>query len=73
MWFIKGDTRCLDYSENRIRCIPGQGLQYLSWISGGALVSLRVQVRNDHILTQNLYYNYYYLIPKYLLIGYLDP
>ena len=26
-----------------------------------------------HILTQNLYYNYYYPKPKYLIIGYMDP
>ena len=38
-----------------------------------AVVSLRVQVRNNYILTQNLYYNYYYPKPKYLIIGYLDP
>ena len=37
------------------------------------LWSLRVQVPNNHILTQNLYYNYYYPKPKYLIIGYLDP
>ena len=36
-------------------------------------ISLRVQVPNNHILTQNLYYNYYYPKPKYLIIGYLDP
>ena len=36
-------------------------------------IALRVQVRNSHILTQNLHYNYYYPIPKYLMIGYLDP
>ena len=35
--------------------------------------TLRVQVPNRHILTQNLYYNYYYPEPKYLIIGYLDP
>ena len=33
----------------------------------------RVQVPNNHILTQNLYYNYYYPNPKYLIIGYMDP
>ena len=32
-------------------------------------VTLRVQVPNNHILTQNLYYNFYY--PKYLNIGYM--
>ena len=37
------------------------------------LVLLRVQVPNNYILTQNLYYNYYYSKPKYLIIGYLDP
>ena len=36
-------------------------------------VSLRVQEPNNHILTQNLYYNYYYPKPKYLIIGYMDP
>ena len=35
--------------------------------------TLRVQVPNNHILTQNLYYNYYYPNPKYLIIGYMDP
>ena len=30
-------------------------------------------VPNNHILTQNLYYNYYYPNPKYLIIGYMDP
>ena len=35
--------------------------------------SLRVQAPNNHILAQNLYYNYYYLKPKYLNIGYMDP
>ena len=36
-------------------------------------VTLRVQVPNNHILPQNLYYNYYYPKPKYLIIGYMDP
>ena len=39
----------------------------------GHRVTLRVQVPNNHILTQNLYYNYYYPNPKYLNIGYMDP
>ena len=34
--------------------------------------ALRVQVLNNHILTQNPYYNYYYPNPKYLIIGYMD-
>ena len=34
--------------------------------------TIRVQVPNNHILTQNLYHNSYYPKPKYL-IGYLDP
>ena len=37
------------------------------------VVSLRVQVPNNHILTQNLYYDYYYPDPKYLIIWYMDP
>ena len=36
-------------------------------------LTLRVQVPNYHILTQNLYYNYYYPNPKYLNFGYMDP
>ena len=32
--------------------------------------TLRVQVPNNQILTQNLSYNYYYPKPKYLIIGY---
>ena len=35
--------------------------------------TLRVQVPNNHILTQNLYYSYYYPNPKYLIIEYMDP
>ena len=35
--------------------------------------SQRVQVPNNDILAQNLYYNYYHPKPKYLIIGYLDP
>ena len=31
-------------------------------------VTLRVQVPNHHILTQNQHYNYYYSKPKYLTI-----
>ena len=36
-------------------------------------VTLRVQVPNIHILAQNLYYNYHYPNPKYLIVGHLDP
>ena len=32
-----------------------------------------LQYLNNHILTQNLYYNYYYPNPKYLIIAYMDP
>ena len=35
-------------------------------------LSLRVQVPNNHIRTPNLYCNYYYPNPKYLIIGYMD-
>ena len=35
--------------------------------------TLRVQVPNNHILTQNLYYNYDYPNPTYLNISYMDP
>ena len=38
------------------------------------LETLRVQVPNNHILAQNLHYDYYELPkPKYLSIGYMDP
>ena len=43
-----------------------------TWVALGRVLSLRVQVPNSHILTQNLYYNYYYPDPKYLIIGYMD-
>ena len=36
-------------------------------------MTLRVQVPNKQILTQNLYSNSYYPNPKYLVIGYTDP
>ena len=36
-------------------------------------LSLRVQVPKNHMLNQNLYYDYYYPKPKYLIIGYLGP
>ena len=36
-------------------------------------LGFRVQVPNNHILTRNLYYNYYCPKPKYLTIRYLDP
>ena len=37
------------------------------------IIPLRVQVPNNHILTQNLYYNSYYPKLKDPIIGYLDP
>ena len=37
------------------------------------MITLRVQGPNNHILTPNLYYSYYYPKPKYLIIGYMDP
>ena len=33
----------------------------------------RVQVPNHPLLTQNLYYNYVYPKPTYLILGYMDP
>ena len=36
------------------------------------LATPRVQVLNSHIVTQNLYYTYYYQNRKYLIIRYLD-
>ena len=35
--------------------------------------TLRVQVPNNHMLTQNLYQNHYYPNPKYPIIRYMDP
>ena len=43
------------------------------WWHLHAYFPLRVQVRNNHILTRNEYYNYYYPKPKYLMIEYMDP
>ena len=34
--------------------------------------TLRLQVPNNHILTPNQYYNFYYPKPTYLIIGYMD-
>ena len=56
-----------------------QGFRCLSALAHGKVPqkpekqTLRVQVPNNHILTLNLYYNYYYPNPKYLIIGYMDP
>ena len=36
------------------------------------VASLKVQVPNNHIVTQSLYYNYYEPELKYLIIGYLE-
>ena len=33
----------------------------------------KVQVHNYHVLTRNLYQNYYYPNPKYSIIGYMAP
>ena len=53
----------------------GEGLRVALGVAPGPYqpLTLRVQVPNNHILTQNLYYHYYYPNPKYLNIGYLDP
>ena len=51
-----------------------QGTQKQCMIcASAAQETLRVQVPNNHILTQNLYYNSYCPNPKYLIIGYMDP
>ena len=39
----------------------------------GISLVLRVQVSNYHIPTQDVYYNYCFPNPKYLVIGYMDP
>ena len=52
------------YQEYPLRTLKPTNSTYLA---------LRVQVPNNHILTQNLYYQYYYPNPKYLTIGYMDP
>ena len=44
-----------------------------SWNVSGVSSTVRVQVLNNHILTQKPYYYYYYTNPKYLIIGYMDP
>ena len=48
-------------------------LVYGRLLGGSCGLTPRVQVPNNHILTQNLYYKYYYPKPKHLIIGYLDP
>ena len=58
----------LQLFEPLIRALLG-----LSKAQGPITLTLRVQVPNSHILTQNQDYNYYYPNPKYLIIGYMDP
>ena len=61
-------TLCLSQAVDRARRAEGLVMtqQELS-------ITLRVQVPNTHMLTQNLYYNYYYPNPRYVIIWYLDP
>ena len=54
-------------------CISCAGYDPSAVVSTADNIPLRVQVPNNHILTQNLYYNYYYPNPKYPIIGYMDP
>ena len=67
----------LENSQNLLRAQKGacnfqlSGLKKLNAFA--TIATLRSQVPNNHILTQNLYYSYYYPKPKYLIIGYLDP
>ena len=48
-----------------------QGLHQI-WRDSSFQKTLKVQVPNNHAHTQNLYYNYYYPDPKYLIIGYME-
>ena len=52
--------------------LSATGFPYYSNLSLSSS-TLRVQAPNNHILTQNVYYNYYYAKPKYLNIGYMGP
>ena len=58
LWRVSGCWTCM--------CL-GRSFQ---WVWG---LALRVQVLNNHILAQNLCYDFYYPNPKYLIIGYMDP
>ena len=59
------------YTENALQS-RGNSEGIVGAASDLEFLTLRVQVPNNHILTQNLYYNYYYPNPKYLIIGYMD-
>ena len=64
--------RCL---RHPLRCPTDYGRKdfFFTVECGDFLVSLTVQVPDDHILTQNLYQNYNDPKPMCLIIGYLDP
>ena len=49
------------------------GQQHVTTHQHSQTLAPRVQVPNNHILTQNLYQNHYYANPKYLILGYMDP
>ena len=53
--------------------VSAQGVTLRDGISVCGVLTLRVQVHTNHILTQNLYYNFDSPNPKYLILGYMDP
>ena len=63
----QGDTELKALQVHRLQ------IRIKTAIKTSDLLTLRVQVPNNHILTQNMYYNYYYPNPKYQIIGYMDP
>ena len=67
-----GNTTKSDQTWSSVdRALPG----VLQLRDGAAIQepAPRVQVLNNHMLTQHLYYNYFCQNPKYLIIDYLDP
>ena len=69
-------STCFTWSNlnQSLGCWLGPGCFIASFCAGlGLRLSLSVQVPNNHILTQHLYYNYCYPRPQYLIIGYLNP
>ena len=80
-YLLKGDYNPLPETSHAYTRTRGSNLSFLEQNPGlmkqaiqeNATQTLRVQLPNNHILTRNLQYNYYYTKPKYLLLGNLDP
>ena len=60
----------MSYVKLQVASRPYDPPSMVDFIKG---LTITVQVFNNHILTQDLRYNYYYQSFKYPVIGYMDP